>query len=465
MLDVYLRAVLAGGALFLFLFTVPILAKWLLIGRWKPREIRVWSLGYLRFWIVKTLVRFNPLVLLFVGSPLYSLYLRALGAKIGRGVVIFSKNVPVCTDLLTIGDGSVIRKDSFISCYRAHAGMIQTGAVTLGKDVFVGEVTVIDIETSMGDGAQLGHSSSLHVGQAVPDGEHWHGSPAQRAAVDYRTVEPATCGTRRRAVYTVLQLLNVLALYLPLGVGGMIMLLKAVPQLTALLDPATVVVTTEGFYLEALVASFVLFFGSLLVGLVVVLTVPRVLNLAIKPDKVYPLYGLHYSLHRTIVRMTNLKFYTYLFGDSSYIVNYLRWLGLRAHPRAADRVELRPDGEAREPLPELDRQRDDGRRRAVDHQRRLLEQLVPRVPGVGRGTQLPREPHRLPLTEQGGRQLPPRHEGPGAHRRQGPGGGRPAGLTQLRDPADGRARQQARPPDDAGRAASQPQPPRTGTTS
>ena len=72
----------------------------MLVGRWKPQQIRVWSLAYVRFWIVKTLVQRNPLVL-FAGSPLYVLYLRALGAKIGRGVVIFSRHVPVCTDLLT----------------------------------------------------------------------------------------------------------------------------------------------------------------------------------------------------------------------------------------------------------------------------------------------------------------------------------------------------------------------------
>ena len=56
-------------------------------------------------------------------------------------------------------------------------------------------------------------------------------------------------------------------------------------------------------------------------------TVPRVLNLSIKPDKVYPLYGFHYSVHRAIARMTNIKFFTHLFGDSSYIVHYLRGLG------------------------------------------------------------------------------------------------------------------------------------------
>jgi hypothetical protein len=93
LIDEYLRAVVFGGAALVVLATFPILAKWVLIGRWKPKQIRVWSLGYLRFWIVKTLIRSNPLVLLTGGrshtstsSPLHVLYLRALGAKIGRGV-------------------------------------------------------------------------------------------------------------------------------------------------------------------------------------------------------------------------------------------------------------------------------------------------------------------------------------------------------------------------------------------
>ncbi len=331
-LDVYLRSALAGAALFLFLLTVPVLAKWVLIGRWKPQEIPVWSLAYVRFWLVKTLVQRNLLVLLFVGSPLYPLYLRALGAKVGRGVAIFSLHVPVCTDLLTIGDGTVIRKDAFLNCYRAHAGVIQTGAVTLGKDVLIGEMTVIDIESSLGDGAQLGHSSALHAGQAVPDAERWHGSPAQRAEVDYLSVDPADCGSVRRAAYSVLQLVKVLAVYLPLAIGGTSLLFSHVLQLEALLDPATASLTSWTFYGYALVSSFVLFFGALLVGLLVVVTIPRLLNLAIEPDRVYRLYGVHYSLHRAISRMTNPKAFTFLFGDSSYIVDYLRGIGYDLSP-------------------------------------------------------------------------------------------------------------------------------------
>ncbi|WP_239029331.1 Pls/PosA family non-ribosomal peptide synthetase [Pseudonocardia acidicola] len=333
LLDWYLRAVAFGAAAFAGLCILPVAAKWVLVGRWKPREIRIWSLGYVRFWVVKTLIRSNPLVLFMNGrthvsasSPLYVLYLRALGAKVGRGVAIFSRTVPVCTDLLTIGDGAVVRKDSSIACYRAHAGMIQTGPVALGKDVIVGEATVLDINTSMGDGAQIGHASSLHAGQSVPAGEHWHGSPAERTGVDYRVVGPAACGSLRRSAYAIGQLLTMLLVYLPLLFGGVDVLLDKSP-FSAILDTGPAAFTRWTFYRDALAVSVVFFFGAILLGLLFVAIVPRVLNLAIKPDKVYPLYSFRYSLHRAIGRMTNVKFFTQLFGDSSYIVHYLRWIG------------------------------------------------------------------------------------------------------------------------------------------
>src|SRR3989475_1670275 len=145
------RLLLFGSAIFLFVCAVPILAKWLLIGRWKSRQIRLWSLDYVRFWVVKTLIRSNPAPYLFLGSPLCGLYLKALGAKVGPGVVILSRRIPVCTDLLTIGAGTVIRREVSFLGYRAQRGRIEIGPVTLGRGVFVGEMSVLDIDTSLGD--------------------------------------------------------------------------------------------------------------------------------------------------------------------------------------------------------------------------------------------------------------------------------------------------------------------------
>ena len=333
--DIYLRAVVFGGAGFIVVCTVPIVAKWVLIGRWKPRQIRIWSLGYVRFWIVKTLVRSNPLAILTAGSPLYLVYLRALGAKIGPGTVVLSHNVPVCTDLLTIGPDTVIRKDAFFSCYRAQAGWIQTGTVTLGRKVFIGEKTVLDINTAMGDVSQLGHASSLHSGQQVPAGERWHGSPAQRTDLNYARVTSARRrGTFRRVRFSAVTLLCIFFLYLPLVEGGVFLLLTTVPSLGRVLDPQMDTITSRSLYLDAFYLSAAFFFGLLLVGLLVVAVVPRLLNLFIKPCVVYPLYGFHDRIHRAVARMTGVKFFTHLFGDSSFIVYYLRWIGYeigRAH--------------------------------------------------------------------------------------------------------------------------------------
>src|SRR5437762_3669187 len=317
------RLILFASAIFLIVCAVPIVVKWLLIGRWKPRQVRLWSLDYLRFWIVKTLIRSNPAPYLFVGSPLYGLYLRVLGAKVGPGVVILSRHIPVCTDLLTIGAGTVIRREASFLCYRARAGRIEIGQVTLGRDVYVGETTVLDIDTSMGDGAQLGHSSALLSGQSVPAGERWNGSPAQRTETNYVRVPPARCGRLRRAAYAAFTLLAVLFLYVPLLEVGPDLLLVGVSSVIGALDPSvqssTGALTVRGLLIEALAFSVVLFFGSVLVGLLAVGTVPRLLSVFLKPDTVYPLYGFRYSVHRVIAGLGRLRFFPLLFGDSSYI--------------------------------------------------------------------------------------------------------------------------------------------------
>jgi non-ribosomal peptide synthetase-like protein len=325
LIDIYLRSLVFAGSSLLATCAIPILAKWVLVGRWKPQEIPVWSLAYVRFWLVKLLIRANPMVL-FVGSPLYVIYLRALGAKIGRSVAIFSSTVPVGTDLLTIGDRTVIRKDSSFACYRAQASQIQMGTVTLGKDVVVGEETTLDIHTVMGDGAQIGHASALHAGQAVPDGQRWHGSPAQRTDVDYQVVAAARCGLVRRVLYSLGQALTGLLLVGPLGFAIPVTLLTQLPLLADLLGPGHSLATWT-FYRDALVVSLALFIGLMLVGLAVVATIPRLLSLAIKPDTVYPLYGIHYWTQGTIARLTNSRLFMRLFGDSSYITGYLRYLG------------------------------------------------------------------------------------------------------------------------------------------
>ncbi len=324
------RSVLFGSGSFVAACLLPILAKWLLIGEWTPRRIRIWSLDYLRFWLVKGMIRSNPLAR-FVGSPIYVSYLRALGARIGPGAAIFAPTVPVCTDLLTVGAGTVISKSCTFAGYRAHGGEIRTGPVTLGREVFVGDATVLDIDTAIGDGGQLGHTSALHTGQRVPAGERWHGSPAQRTHVDYARVAPARCGWLRRLAYPGAQLLTA-ALVPGLILGALVLLAPRISKVAALLGPGPAHFTTWVFYRDVLAVSYLIFLGGLVASMLFVTTVPRLLRPLVRPGKVYPLYGLGYWAQRTIAGTTNSKFLAFLFGDSSYIVGYLRGIGYRLTP-------------------------------------------------------------------------------------------------------------------------------------
>ena len=185
---IYLRAVLFGGAAFLVLCTPADPGQ---VGADRPVETP--ADPHLEPGVCPVLDRqdagpVNPLAP-GVGSPLYALYLRALGAKVGPGTVIFSKHVPVCTDLLTIGAGTVIRKDAFFQLLPGAGGLDpdRPGQRSAGTRSSARRACSTSTP-SMGDGAQLGHASALHSGQAIPGGQRWHGSPAQRTEVNYLRV-------------------------------------------------------------------------------------------------------------------------------------------------------------------------------------------------------------------------------------------------------------------------------------
>jgi hypothetical protein len=218
LVDTYLRAVGAGAALLGVLTVLPVLAKWLLVGRFRPGEIRLWSPAYLRFWAYRQLLRVGPGRLL-VGTPLYGAYLRLLGVRVGPGAVVLTANPPVCADVVSIGAGAVVRKDALFNGYRAESGVLRIGRVEVGDRADVGENSVLDVDTALGEGARLAHASALHAGQRVPAGRRFHGSPA----VDAGAVPPAIGSRaglrRRRATFAALQLAGLLFGWGPLSTG------------------------------------------------------------------------------------------------------------------------------------------------------------------------------------------------------------------------------------------------------
>jgi non-ribosomal peptide synthetase-like protein len=320
----YLRCAAFAVAAFLAFSAFPIAAKWLLVGRWKEEKFPIWSLRYFRFWVVKTLVRTAPPAA-FVGSPLFNLYLRLLGAKIGRGVVIESRIVPVATDLFSVGADTVLRKGSMLPGYRAQANFIQTGRIDIGARAFVGEGSVLDTNTAMGDDTQLGHASSLQSGQRVPDGQHWHGSPALATAADYCPLA-STGGSRlRRGLYGAARLIVPLLVVGPFAmIAGELWYDVFVDATGAL--PALAAPTPALIGLLALAAAALLL-GMLALDLAGVYLVPRLCRPFLQAGKTYPLFGFHHGLQTLVSTASNSPFCNLLFGDSSAIVHYMRLIG------------------------------------------------------------------------------------------------------------------------------------------
>ena len=316
-LELYARAVVFAAASFVALTGISIVAKWALIGRFKAQSIPLWSFAYFRFWVVKTMMRTTP-VMAFTGTPIYNFYLRAMGAKIGRNAVISCRFGPVCADLIAIGDDTILRKDSILTGYRAQSNFIHIGPVEIGANAFVGEASVIDIETAMGDNTQLGHASSLQSGQRVPDGKRYHGSPAIETSSDYCPIERMECGALRSIVYATLELAALILVAVP----APLMALYAWEQISGAGAGASSASTLTLLGLSA--GSFLISLGT---ALAAIFAVPRLCMLFLKEGVTYPTYGIHYLLQSIILRVSNAEFFCVLFGDSSFITTYMRQVG------------------------------------------------------------------------------------------------------------------------------------------
>ena len=322
------RSLAFVSGLFLLSVALPIAAKWTLIGKWTAERIPIWSLAFYRFWLVRRLINLSPLSH-FKGSPLLNLQLRMLGARVGSDVVILSRVPPLATDLVSIGSGTVLRKNSFVVGYKADRGCIELGGIQIGRDAIVGDGSLLDINTNMGDDAQLGHASSLMAGQSIPDGQSWHGTPARETDTDFSYAEAGTTSLLRRYFFSLTQLATAVglpALLLAIACWASKPYLNGADQLAVLTAPSLIDRLAIALMQTLGLASA----GTLLVLATVFATniiLPRVLKAVLGPDRWYPLYGLRYFVSQLVHGLSNSPFAQVLCGDSSFGPRYYRWLG------------------------------------------------------------------------------------------------------------------------------------------
>ncbi len=171
-------AILLSSIWILTILVLPIAAKWLLIGRFRPGRYPLWGWYYCRWWLVGKIMSLAPLDYL-AGSPLMPFYIRLLGGRIGQGCYIATARLHM-PDLIEIGENASIGYSVEMQPYAIEDGWLYQGCIRIGANAFVGTNSVLMLGGSIGQRARLAEQSLVARDQKIPDDETWSGSPSKR---------------------------------------------------------------------------------------------------------------------------------------------------------------------------------------------------------------------------------------------------------------------------------------------
>lgn len=154
-------------------------AKWLLVGRIRAEEHPLWSSFVWRNEVSDTFVETVAapwFARAATGTPVLNLWLRALGARIGRGVWCESYWLPEA-DLVTLGDGATVERGCVVQTHLFHDRIMAMDTVVLEPGATLGPHCVALPAARIGAGATVGPASLVMRGDAVPASTSWWGNP------------------------------------------------------------------------------------------------------------------------------------------------------------------------------------------------------------------------------------------------------------------------------------------------
>ncbi|WP_382303917.1 Pls/PosA family non-ribosomal peptide synthetase [Herbiconiux sp. UC225_62] len=167
---------LAAGAVAALVSTA---AKWLLVGRIVVSEHPLWSSFVWRNELSDTFVETvaRPWFAANAsGTPALAVWLRTLGARVGRGVWCESYWLPEA-DLITLGDGSTVNRGCVVQTHLFHDRIMQLDSVVLAEGATLGPHSVILPAAAVDRNASVGPASLVMRGERVPSGSLWAGNP------------------------------------------------------------------------------------------------------------------------------------------------------------------------------------------------------------------------------------------------------------------------------------------------
>jgi non-ribosomal peptide synthetase-like protein len=175
--------VLAALAYFAYALTVIFVVPLMRVLAWGTPEGRypyysMKAFQWASYNALILLVRYTCINFLRV-TPFVRLFHRLMGMKVGHRVQI---NTAIIGDsnLIEIGDDSVIGGDATLVAHAAERGQLVAGRVRIGKKVTVGLMSVILPGCEIGDGAVLAANAVLQKNTKVGPREIWGGVPARK---------------------------------------------------------------------------------------------------------------------------------------------------------------------------------------------------------------------------------------------------------------------------------------------
>ena len=188
-------AALIGGVVLLIAGAVAggiaVLAKWLVVGRIRAVEHPLWSSFVWRNEVSDTFVETVAapwFARAASGTPVMNLWLRALGAKIGRGVWCETYWLPEA-DLVTLAEGSTVNRGCVVQTHLFHDRIMRMDTVVLEEGATLGTHCVALPAARLGAGATVGPASLVMRGDEVPANTRWQGNP----------IAPWTVSRKKRA--------------------------------------------------------------------------------------------------------------------------------------------------------------------------------------------------------------------------------------------------------------------------
>ncbi len=158
---------------------VSTVAKWLLVGRFRTVEHPLWSSFVWRNELADTFIEtvaapwFAQAV---YGTAALNLWLRSLGASIGRGVWCETYWLPEA-DLVRLGDAATVNRGCVLQTHLFHDRIMSMDTVTLEPGATLGPHSVILPAASIGATSTVGPASLVLRGEAIPPGTRWAGNP------------------------------------------------------------------------------------------------------------------------------------------------------------------------------------------------------------------------------------------------------------------------------------------------